>query len=466
MARPRFQATMGTVLDFLRKSKIAISLLRNAPNWRARVSMFGNMYRANRLSNLAEKLDPHRPDKVQANAWAEYFLLNYVDRPIPVEIDPKAKPRIWFVVPQLDPTVIFGGYIALIQLVRFLQAKGFATGFLVQNGFESQEALLTSFSANKMVHPVLLASELVALDPNKTLPLGAGDMLVSYNWTTSLVCSKISRHLNCRSYYYFVQEDERIFYVNDSTRFLAESIYTQDPPPKLICNSQALYRHLLREGLIGKDTEAMVFEQSISPANLSQLAGRRSASPRKFVFYGRPEDHAKRNLFTIALMAIARAAKDGAFAAEPWEFYMMGSDKMGESFDLEGITIKGLPRMDYETYGKALADFDLAMVLMYAPHPSVPPFELVQSGVITVVNTKPSLDHAWYKTVSENFEPAIPNVDALAQALKTGAARVADVDARAAAAHTYHPKSWDESFAHLPAAILHPIFRAYHKRKS
>ncbi|MCI2395754.1 hypothetical protein MN186_15025 [Aliiroseovarius sp. N1F302] len=361
-------------------------------------------------------------------------------------------------MPELNASVIFGGYTALFQFMNFLQDRGWKTGVFVLTPVGNVAALLKTFESNNLVHKVLSASEISDMNATKTMSMSPKDMMVSYNWTTSIAAATLSRHLDDPAYYYFVQEDERCFYPNDSHRFLAESVFLNETKPRLICNSAKLLDHFRAEGLVSNETVVGVFEQGLpapAPLNREAMAKR---SPRRFVFYGRPEDHAKRNLMSIAMMAIAKAKKNGAFDAEPWEFCMMGSSRMGKSFDLEGVRVNCLPYQGYDAYRETLAGFDVGLSLMYAPHPSVPPFEMVRSGMITVVNTTPRRPDEWYRSISENFEPGAPSVDGLADAIARATARVGDIDARLAATETYHPSSWEESFAGLPAKLGHAIF--------
>lgn len=397
-------------------------------------------------------------DTVAANAWAEFHLLRLVNRDVNVRIDRTAAPKVWFILPDLDAKLVFGGYIALFQFAKFLHGLGIETGFLVLSKIAPRAELLRSFERNAVVHEVLARSDLARLGVSRTLRLGAADMLVCYNWTTALVAAKMARFLDDPAYYYFVQEDERIFYPNDSSRFLCESVFHQTPRPRLICNSQKLLDHLTRERLVYSDTIAGVFEQGLPGSDLPDRLTLENRRPRRFVFYGRPEDHARRNLMTVALMALAKAVQAGVFAKEPWEFCMLGSQQMGERFPLEGIEIRSLPNQPYADYRRTLTTFDVGMSLMYAPHPSVPPFEMVRSGVITVVNTTMERPVEWYRGISENFEPAAPTVEALAEAIGRAVRRVDDVAARLAASSTYHPATWEESFADLPGALRHRIF--------
>ncbi len=70
-------------------------------------------------------------NSVQVNAWAEHTLLTYTDRSVNVRLKAGSAPRIWFILPELDPTMIFGGYIALFQFITYLQSENLATGLIM-----------------------------------------------------------------------------------------------------------------------------------------------------------------------------------------------------------------------------------------------------------------------------------------------------------------------------------------------
>lgn len=432
-------------------------LIRMVPGTRGKLSAAKQLLMVAARSKIGRRR-PLPPETVAANAWADYHLLRLVSRDMNVRIHPEAEPRVWFIVPDLNAKVIFGGYIALFQFIKHIQSLGLQTGVMSLNPIRPRDELLKEFEGNGLAHSVLDNAMVDTVGVGRTVRLGARDMLVSYNWTASLVAAKMARFLDDPSYYYFAQEDERIFYPNDSYRFVCESVFHQTPRPRLICNSTKLYEHFVAQGLVQPGDIAGVFEQGMPPAILPDRQALLSRSPRRFAFYGRPEDHAKRNLMSVALLALSKAKRDGAFSAEPWEFYMIGSSQMGAQFDLDGLTINCLPNQGYEAYRQTLATFDVGMCLMYAPHPSVPPFEMVRSGAVTVVNTTRTRSAEWYRSISQNFEPAESTIDGLADAIGRAVARVDDVDGRLAAASSYHPEEWAHSLAHLPAALQHDIF--------
>ncbi len=445
-------------MKLLHKISVALLIVRRSSGLRGKIGAFRQLLDITLRTHRRGNGKPIPPETVSANAWADYHLLSFISRDVNIRIVEAQQRRIWFIVPELNASVVFGGYIALFQFMSFVQKLGLQIGIFVLKPLGERKELMKTFEGNAFIHGVLSDCEIEGIGIARTLRLNNADMLVCYNWTTALVAAKMARSLDDPAYYYFVQEDERIFYPNDSYRFLAESIFHQSPRPRLICNSQKLLDHFKTEGLIDTDTIVGVFEQGLPPSELPDRSALAGKSPRRLVFYGRPEDHAKRNLMIIALMALVRAKREGAFNAEPWEFFMIGSPQMGEGYDLDGLRITCLPNQGYDAYRQTLTAFDVGICLMHAPHPSVPPFEMVRSGVITVVNTTRGRPEDWYRAISANFEPGAPTLNGLAQAIKRAAARVGDVDSRLTASSTYHPESWDESFAHLPRVLGHGIF--------
>jgi len=443
-------------VTFLEKTWLALRVIRDSKGMRERLR---TLRRFIRLALQKRAGNPgHNPAAdVELAVWAEHTLLTFTDRVVNVRLDARGESRVWFILPELDPTMIFGGYIALFQFIAHLQSKGLTTGLIIQKNIGTKASLQEAFRQNPLVHDVIKRSALTSLGASHTLRLHPDDALVAYNWTTALIAQKACQFLHDRNFHYFVQEDERIFYPNDSTRYLAESVFHFKP--RLICNSAALRAHFEREDLLSSEMDCAVFEQGIPVQTLPDANAISARKSRKLLFYGRPEDHAKRNLFTVAIMALERAIASGAFPADQWTLYMMGSKAMGDNFSIGGRKVACLPKMDYADYLAALPTFDLGMCLMYAPHPSVPPFEMVRASLVTVVNQFRDRDSAWYADISANFVVGNPTAQGIASALEVAAGKVNDGSRRVAAAHSYHPTSWDESFASVTSQLRHPAFR-------
>jgi hypothetical protein len=93
-----------------------------------------------------------------------------------------------------------------------------------------QAALMQSFAGNALVHGVLAAGPIEAMAYRARC--GCRPATCWWlNWTTAL-WRRGWRGLWPIGLLLLRQEDERIFYANDSYRFLAESVFLQDPRPR------------------------------------------------------------------------------------------------------------------------------------------------------------------------------------------------------------------------------------------
>ena len=115
-------------------------------------------------------------------------------------------------------------------------------------------------------------------------------------------------------------------------------------------------------------------------------------SPRRLLFYARPEPHAARNMFELGVLGLARALADGAFAGD-WEFNGIGSTRRGR-VALGRTSMRLLPRSDQSAYAELLRDHDVGLALMYTPHPSLVPIEMAAAGMVVVTNRFENKDAA------------------------------------------------------------------------
>jgi hypothetical protein len=437
------------------KVQAGARLVGLAPGLRAKWTVAGQLARVAlagpRRVAAAPVADP------VAELWSDYHLLSFVDRPVNVRLTEARAPGLVAVVPELNPGAVFGGYLAFFACLDRVLRAGLRVDILCLQPLPPGGP--AAFAARPEVRSVLERAELSTLGLARTPRLHPGDALLAYNWTTALLAQKMARFLRPGALHYFVQEDERAFYPSDAYRFLAEAVFHQEPRPVLLCNSVKLADALAREGLSDPACPPAVFEQGIADAPLPDAAAVSARRTRRLVLYGRPEAHARRNLMPIALMALAGAARRGVFDGTGWEFATVGSALLGTSFALDGLRIGVLPPCDYAGYRAALTGFDLGLALMGSPHPSVPPFEMVRAGLVTVVNTTADRPAGWYRAVSPNFEPAAPGVDGLIDALARAAARVADGPARIAGARTVHPATWQQAFDALNGRLHHPVLQ-------
>ena len=65
---------------------------------------------------------------------------------------------------------------------------------------------------------------------------------------------------------------------------------------------------------------------------------------------------------------------------------LVGKDIPKLRFDNGRYTAKRLENLSWTEYAELAGNTDLALCLMYTPHPSYPPFDLAASGAVVVTN--------------------------------------------------------------------------------
>ena len=100
---------------------------------------------------------------------------------------------------------------------------------------------------------------------------------------------------------------------------------------------------VFRDGAGAGDAASLSFQNAITavdPPTTDELA---RGSPRRLLFYARPEQHAARNMYELGLLALDRALATGAFAG--WELHGIGTVEAGRRIGLGGgASMELLPR--------------------------------------------------------------------------------------------------------------------------
>ena len=102
--------------------------------------------------------------------------------------------------------------------------------------------------------------------------------------------------------------------------------------------------------------------------------------------------------------------------------------------------------MPLEDYQRLVPDFDVGLCLMYAPHPSVPPFEMASGGLITVTNQFANKSQERINRITPNLITARPSVSAIAEALGQAVQRSSDHVGRIKGSSFGQTCDWSESF--------------------
>ena len=100
-----------------------------------------------------------------------------------------------------------------------------------------------------------------------------------------------------------------------------------------------------------------------------------------------------------------------------------------------------------------MASVDIGMSLMYAPHPSVVPFELAQNGAVVVTNTFANRDAETLRAMSGNIVPVEPRLDDIARGIVEAFRRVESGEPVARGPLPGRPANWEEALAGVIADL-------------
>ncbi len=198
----------------------------------------------------------------------------------------------------------------------------------------------------------------------------------------------------------------------------------------------------------GEDLEAsyVAFQHALTPTkppSIEQLAARKT---RRLLFYGRPEGHARRNIFEIGILGLKAAIAQGVFEGD-WEFHGVGT--LGPEYEVDlghGRVMKLSGTLPQSDYGAALGEFDIGLSLMLAPHPSILPFEMASAGQVVVTNVFESRTADVLRAISSNIEPCEADPFSIADALVSAVGRVGNGEGRLKGAVFDWVRDWDHAF--------------------
>lgn len=274
------------------------------------------------------------------------------------------------------------------------------------------------------------------LDDNSRIDVHPDELFVTTSWWTT---HSTRQSIADDQILYILQEDERMFYPFGDD-YLACSETICDPRIRRVINSQLLHQHLMSTGVI--DERTPFFEPSF-PKRIYFSEPAPKSEKRNFFFYARP--HNVRNLYNRGVEVIETAVERGILDPKKWNIHFVGKDltPLRLAGGIEPILLQNLPWEDYAAYVRSV---DLALTLMYTPHPSYPPLDVAACGGVAVTNS------FGVKTDLRRYSRSIictdSEVESLVEGLRLGIAQALDLEERKTALSESHLKrDWQESFA-------------------
>lgn len=372
---------------------------------------------------------------------------------IPVEVRESEPRRLNFLLPDLDPAITFGGYISCLQFIRALSERGQRIRIVLCEAPDFEPAaIIAHFASNPPLQHALATCEYVNATGKETpVTIGPHDSFVAYSFWTGMLAHHIAKAIGKR-FVFFIQEYEPIFHPYDSFHAIGAHVYRL--PHLAIFNTEILQDYFREQRLgVFRDDDAAGLAASCwyqhaltksAPPRAEDLAAR---TMRRFLLYARPESHARRNLFEIAFLGLREAVARGYFSGMPWELHGIGTLNTETTLDLgHGYTLQLRRKLSHADYASALREFDAGMSLMYAPHPSLLPFEMASSGIATVTNTFGRRDAAFLRAISANLYPCEADIDSVATALGQAVAASSDIHERIAHSPIAWSTDWRDTF--------------------
>jgi hypothetical protein len=388
-----------------------------------------------------------------ANALGHMDTILQKIAPLRLCISPAAPGRVNLLIPTIDLRYFFGGYITKLNLARQLAEAGFAVRIVIVDWCEYRPSLWkTQLKAFQGLADLLEHVDITyCADRATPLEVSRDDVFLATTWWTAHIAHQAAKDLGKERFLYLIQEYEPFTFPMGTFACLAEQTYSF---PHFAAFSTELLRDYFRENRIGVFSQGCSAGEahSISFQNTITAVGRVTAEeisnryPKKLLLYARPEPHAARNMFELAVLGLSRAIGCGAFKGE-WEFYGIGTVESAGRIPLYGgASLQLLPRQNQDTYRQVLRSHDLGLSLMYTPHPSLVPIEMASAGMLVVTNTYANKTREKLTKISTNIIPVEPTIEAVCLGLQEAAANIDDYERRVEGSRVEWATDWKQAF--------------------
>ena len=330
----------------------------------------------------------------------------------------------WILVPTLDPNIFFAGYKALMEFIVGLGSLKRPITVVICHDSEDdgsyfrywtarQAQIAEAFRTVRIVNGRLLEAP---------LRLSPTDKIFAYSAWEAHLAHHMAAHVKSGLFAWLVQEYESVFHDYSADHSITANAYRLPHYP--IFNSTELkdYFQHHRLGIFSGDPlpspgrDFAVFNHVLTKLPTPTLADLKSRSSRTLIFYARPEPHAQRNLFPLALIALEEMAQQGSFVG-PWELHGVGALTEMTIPLGGGHNLNLRAKMAEAEYVAFMQKVDIGLSLMYAPHPGLMAFEMASVGARVVTNTFDNRSETYLRGVSENIIPCEPTISGIKQAL-------------------------------------------------
>lgn len=386
---------------------------------------------------------------------AAYGNVRFIQKkiqPLDVRVSPAEPPRVNLVTSTIDFRYFFGGYFAVFSLALALDDAGYRVRLVLTDPVDHKPDLWrTEIKRYAGLERFFDRVEVAPCYERPPLACSPSDQFIASSWWTAFIAHRAAQAVGRERFIYLSQDFEPLFHAANAFYALALESYSL---PHYALYSTEFLRWYAQSHRLGPFTEGD--EQGLANSTSFQNAIEGSIRPqlprerprKKLLVYARPEEHANRNCFPLAVLALHYAIDRGAFDPREWDIEGIGAvDIFGPMQLAGGRTLKLLKKVPLDAYNRLLSDYDLGLSLMLTPHPSLVPLDMAAAGLVTVTNTFDIKTAERIEAISPNLIAAEPTIESIGEALLRAAERVDDQPARVEGSRIRWARSWQESFA-------------------
>jgi hypothetical protein len=398
--------------------------------------------------------EPPPEDAIVADALRSVEFLHSKIEPLRLRIRTTEPRRLNVVLSSLDTGHVFGGYLAVYQLVKRLrsmrQVRIVAVDDPLTAGAEHARERIESIEG---LAGALAGVELVGgADRTRELAVNPDDQFVATTSWTAHVAHAASTALGHPRFLHIVQEYDPFTFPNGSFQALAEEAYTF---PQVVLFSSEMLRDFFAAhglGIYTGDKRAAAglsatFQNAITDVGDVELDALRERSLKRLLVYARPQATEARNMFELAVLALRGAIHRGAVSVD-LEFTGIGKGGADRSaIPLGGAAwLEMIPKQPLGRYRALLRTHQLGLSLMHTAHPSLVPLEMAAAGMPVVTTTYGTKTAETMTALSPNIVAVQPTVGAIVDGLRRAVERAGRPDLCAEGAQVAWSRSWEESF--------------------
>jgi hypothetical protein len=230
-----------------------------------------------------------------------------------------------------------------------------------------------------------------ATDRAGRLNLRQHDIFLATAWWTARSALELGKDQNRffgrqLPFVYILQDDEPYFYGWGSKWLLAESTYRHTENTIAIINSEELFTTMTSKY---KFKYSFCYEYRLNEEIDGFLNG--ELRERIILIYARP--HAIRNAFELICDGLFEWQQRDPIRAREWHIVCLGEQfDIGLAYPLQNIQVEG--KVSLRSYASYLNKSSVGISLMVSPHPSYPPLEMAEAGLVTITNNYGNKDLA------------------------------------------------------------------------